>query len=257
MHHHPIDHYSRLKSPIHRIDARVKVFVTVLFIALESNLGRFDFWTAMTLGLLPVFLAAVSQVPPKHLLKRMLLASPFIVFVAVFQPFTVPGEVVWTAPWGLTVTDTGLLAAEVLLVKFLADILMTLVLVSTTPFEDLAWALRWWRVPRALVEVLVMTFRYTFVLIDELERMVRTARLRGVDAAPAKRRFRAYGRILGVHLLRSLDRAERIYQAMLLRGFRDGLKRVHPWRMRMADCVAAAAATVFIIGVFTWRMTVT
>lgn len=257
MHHHPIDHYSRLRSPIHCIDARVKVFLTLLFIALESNLGRFDLWAAMTLGLLPVFLAGISQVPVRHLIRRMLLASPFILFVAVFQPFVVPGEEVWMAPGGLTVTDAGLLAAAVLVVKFLADVLMTLVLVSTTPFEDLAWALRWWRVPRALVEVLVMTFRYTFVLIDELERMVRTARLRGVDAAPLGRRLRAYGRILGVHLLRSLDRAERIYHAMLLRGFHDGLKRTHTWRMRLIDAIAAAVVAAFVIGVFAWRMTIT
>lgn len=257
MHHHPVDHYSRLRSPVHRRDARIKVFVTLLFIALESNLGRFDLWGAATLGLLPVLLAAVSEVPWRHLLKRMLLASPFILFVVVFQPFMVAGDVLWRGPWGLQVSGPGLLAAAVLLVKFAADILMTLVLVTTTPFEELAWALRWWRVPRALVEVLLMTFRYSFVLVDELERMVRTARLRGVGNAPFGRRLRAYGRILGAHLLRSLDRAERVYQAMLLRGFRSGLKRLHRWRLGLADLLFAALSTAFIAGMFVWRITVT
>jgi len=255
VHHLPVDHYSRLESPVHHLDARVKVLLTVFFIAAESSLGRFDIWGALTLGLLPLFLAGLSEVPWRYLGRRVILASPFMIFIVAFQPFTVPGAAVWRMPLlGWTVTGAGLLAAAVLLVKFSADILMTLVLVTTTPFEQLAWGLRWWRVPKLLIEVMLMMFRYTFVLFDELERMVRTARLRAVELAPVRARYRAYARILGVHLLRSLARAERVYAAMLLRGFRDGLARQRPGTLARMDVLAAVGLSAFIWGTFAWRI---
>lgn len=250
MHHLPVDHYSRLASPIHRLDARAKVAATVLFIALESNLPRLDLWGALTLGLLPLLLAALSEVPCRHFASRLLLASPFILFVAAFQPFLAAGA----EGWHLGISAAGLLAAMVLLAKFAADVLMTLVLVTTTPFEELAGALRCFRAPVLLVELLVMTFRYTFVLADELERMVRTARLRAVAAAGLRRRIYAYSRIIGTHLLRSFDRAERVYQAMLLRGFRQRLGWSRRRRLAAADVAFMASSALFITGIFAWRL---
>jgi cobalt/nickel transport system permease protein len=256
MHHLLIDHYSRLSSPVHGLDSRVKILITLFFVIAESSLGRFDVWGALSLAILPVFLLALSEIPVWYMVKRILMASPFILFAVVFQPFTTPGSVIWNVPWfGWHVTLEGLSAAFVLTAKFTADILMTLILVSTTPFEELASALRWWRVPRMLVEVMVMMFRYTFVLFDELERIVRTARLRNIALAPRKRRYAAYARVLGVHLLRSFDRAERVYSAMLLRGFRDGLALLRKSKLGLGDVASGALMTVFIWGMFTWRMT--
>ena len=256
MHHLLIDHYSRLSSPVHKLDARVKILITLFFVIAESSLGRFDVWGALSLAILPVFLLALSEIPAWYMAKRIMMASPFIVFAVMFQPFATPGSIVWNVPWfGWHVTLEGLSAAMVLLIKFTADILMTLILVSATPFEELASALRWWRMPRMLVEVMVMMFRYTFVLFDELERMVRTARLRNIALAPRQRRYAAYARVLGVHLLRSFDRAERVYSAMLLRGFRDGLALLRTSRLRLGDIASGALMTIFIWGMFTWRMT--
>jgi len=234
----------------------VKTLTTLCFVIAESSLGRFDLWGALSLAMLPVFLLALSEIPVLYVMKRVLIASPFILFAVMFQPFTAPGHIVWNAPWfGWHVTTEGLTAAGVLVVKFAADVLMTLILVSTTPFEELAWALRWWRVPKMLAEVMMMMFRYTFVLFDELERVVRTTRLRNIPLAPFRRRYAAYVRVLGVHLMRSFDRAERVYGAMLLRGFRDSLALLRKSNLEPGDVVSGALMAVFIWGMFAWRMT--
>ena len=133
---------------------------------------------------------------------------------------------------GLTITG-GWLSFFSIIIKFLLTIGTAILLIATTSFNGICEGLSALGVPRVFVVQLMLLYRYIFVLTEEALRMVRARDCR----APGKRgrHIRVFIHLIGVLLVRTLLRAERVYAAMLSRGFRGEIpgNRVH--RLRGAD----------------------
>jgi len=156
-------------------------------------------------GILLVLIAGVlrSGIPPAFVLRRLLMLEPFVLGIAVLGFFQ-PG---------------GLAIAVTLIVKSTLCLLTLVLLSNTTPFPDLLGVLRRAGTPGLLVSVLALMYRYVFVLIDEAERMHR-ARLGRTFAPGRKHIWSMLATIVGQLFVRSTERAERIYAAMLARGWK-------------------------------------
>jgi cobalt/nickel transport system permease protein len=148
----------------------------------------------------------------------------------------VEGAALFTIPLGflghLTVTGPGLERFGSIAFKSWVSVQMAIVLASTTPFPDLLMAMRALRIPRLLVAIFGLMWRYLFVMADEAGRLMRARQARSGDAGrPGARvggsvtwRARVTGGMAGNLFLRSFDRADRIYDAMKARGY-DGEAR--------------------------------
>jgi cobalt/nickel transport system permease protein len=237
MHAHFLDPYRHGASPIHRLDARVKLVLAVAFI-FTAALTPVGAWPVYVL-LLAVALSVVvaTELGVAHVLKRAALALPFVL-AALPALFTVPGEPLTAlpiGPWTLTVTDAGLARFASVALKSWLSIQIAIVLAATTPFPDLLAAMRSLRLPKLLVAVIGLMWRYLFVLVDEVLRLMRAREARsGYLPVPGLRhggslawRGRVAGGMAGNLFLRSFDRAERIYSAMAARGY-DGEVRGLP-----------------------------
>lgn len=256
-----LDPYRPGDSLLHRLDARVKVSLTLAYI-LTTSLTPVGAWPIIWL-LLGLALAAVilSEMRAGFVLTRTAAALPFVL-AALPLLFTVPGTPLFSLPWGWQATREGLQRVAMMAARMWLSVLMAFTLTATTPFAEILAALRAWGLPKLLVAVVGLTWRYLFVLVDEAQRLMRARAARSGRAGGGRGgsvawRARVTGGMAGNLMLRGTERAERIYGAMSARGY-DGAPRVlaqRPLSGRRRALAAlgwAALALVALAGLLIW-----
>lgn len=249
MRHSFIDEHSAIVSPVHGLEPRAKIivlFALILVCVTTPPEGLISF--AGCLAFLAVLLAA-SLVPPGHVLKRSLWAVPFALAVSIFLPFMKsdgPGGG-WSLGVGaLHVSRSGLTVFLSIVLKAWTAALATAVLTSTTPFPDLMRGLERMHVPRVFLMLASFTYRYLFVLVDEAERMERARDSRGWSGRWLWE-ARAVGQMIAMLFLRSYERAERVYAAMLSRGFDGRAVTTEDTSLRARDWTFIVASLLFLV----------
>jgi cobalt/nickel transport system permease protein len=170
-----LDPYQPRPSLIHRLDARVKLALTLVFI-LTTALAPAGAWPVyVLLFALALAVEILSELGVGHVLRRAALALPFAL-AALPVLFTVPGPALLTVPigpWSLTITGPGLERFVSIVLKSWISVQMAIVLAASTRFPELLLAMRAIRIPRLLVAVFGLMWRYLFVLADEALRLLR------------------------------------------------------------------------------------
>lgn len=237
MHVHFLDPYHPGDSLIHRLDPRIKLVLTLAFI-LTNTLVPTAAWPIYIL-LFAMILSAelISELGVYHVLKRSALALPFVL-AALPLIFTVPGDTLFTlglGPWSIHASYAGLERFISITLKSWISVQTAIVLASTTSFPDLLVAMRSLHVPRLLVSIFGLMWRYLFVLVDEATRLIRARLARSGQSdkeglrpgGSISWRARVTGGMAGSLFLRAFDRSDRIYMAMVSRGY-DGEARSLP-----------------------------
>lgn len=237
MHVHFLDPYLHRQSPVHQLDPRLKLALALAFI-LTTALAPSGAWPAYLL-LLAIILSMeiLSEVSVAYVLKRALLAAPFVL-AALPLLFSVPGETIFNlqmGSWLLAGTLQGLERFASIAVKSWISVQAAILLAACTPFPDLLVAMRALHTPRLLVAIFGLMWRYLFVLVDEALRLLRARAARSSQAPHSTQqpggsvawRARVAGGMAGNLFLRAIDRSDRIYMAMLARGY-DGEARTMP-----------------------------
>ncbi|GAB4470317.1 MAG: cobalt ECF transporter T component CbiQ [Anaerolineae bacterium] len=230
------DSYQDISSPVHRMDARVKVIAALLFILIVSlaPFGRFSIYV----GLFTVVMICTlfANLDPLQVVKRSLIALPFA-GAAITLIFTVPGETLATVPLvGWPISAPGLVRFASIVFKSVIAVQAATLLIMTTRFTDTLWALSAMRVPSSLIAIAAFMYRYSFVLAAEATRLTRAREARSAELPGVRSRGRSVifnaqitGQLIGNLLIRSFARSERVYQAMAARGFKGEMKRLdHP-----------------------------
>jgi cobalt/nickel transport system permease protein len=247
VHIHLTDQYRERDSIAHRLDPRTKILVAValiLAVALTPA-GAYGAYVLLYLFLLSAILLARIDLP--YVIKRSFIALPFAL-AAVTLPFTVPGQTLasWPILGGLTISVEGTVRFLSILIKSWVSVQAAILLVAITPFPDLLWGLRALHVPATLVAIVSFAYRYLFVLSDEALRLMqaRAARSAVVDGRRGGGsllwRGKVTGRMVGGLMLRSMERSERIYNAMLARGYQGQMRLLKRPRMGRSDYAALA-----------------
>jgi cobalt/nickel transport system permease protein len=237
MHVHFLDPYRPGASPIHKLDPRVKLVLALAFIVTASltPVGAWPIYILLFSIALSVEL--LSELGVAYVLKRANLALPFLL-AALPIIFTSGSPVLFVIPLGfggLEVSQEGLVRFASIGFKSWVSVQIAVVLASTTPFPDLLVAMRALKVPRLLVAIFGLMWRYLFVLADEALRLMRARTSRSGHSAHATGRVggtvawraRVTGGMAGSLFLRSFERGDRIYSAMAARGY-DGEVRTFP-----------------------------
>jgi cobalt/nickel transport system permease protein len=237
VHVHFLDPYRQRLSPIHQLDPRVKLVLAIAFIFCTA-LTPSGAWPAYIILLSTVVaVELLSDLGMVYVLRRAVLALPFVL-AALPVIFTLQGPVLFEfslGPWNLQVTYTGVERFISIALKSWISVQMAIVLAASTPFPDLLTAMRAIRIPRLLVAIFGLMWRYLFVLADEALRLIRARAARSGQAdQPGLKtggslawRARVTGGMAGNLFLRAFDRSDRIYMGMLSRGY-DGEVRSLP-----------------------------
>lgn len=208
-------------SPLHRLDPGAKLITTLAFIVGVVSFGKYTVAGFIPFFLYPVVMISMGGLPAGYLLKKILLVSPFAVLVGIFNPFLDRDILLYIGSVGIS---GGWISFVSILLKFVLTVLAALILVALTGFPAVCQALGRFGVPRPLVVQLLFFYRYIFILVREGERMERARALRSFGKKGMG--FRTFVSLIGHLLLRSLDRAERIYLAMRCRGFNGEIRMV-------------------------------
>jgi len=237
MHIHFLDPYRPRDSLIHRLDPRIKLVLTLAFI-LTNALIPPGAWPAYILMFaLIISIEMLSELGVEYVLKRSALAFPFVL-AALPLILTIPGEKLFSlsvGPWVITATYSGLERFISIALKSWISIQATIVLAASTSFPDLLVAVRAIRVPRLMVSIFGLMWRYLFVLVDEALRLMRaraarsgkSEHLNAKSGGSLSWRARVTGGMAGNLFLRGFERSDRIYMAMVSRGY-DGEARSLP-----------------------------
>jgi cobalt/nickel transport system permease protein len=238
------------ESPLHRLDARVKILGFIGFTVVVVTTPALPMWPfALYAGVL-LFLVGVSRLSLKHVLRRALVVVPFILVVAIFLPFFHQAGGGGYSLGGMRVTGEGLLVLWNVGAKALLGVLSMILLSSTTTFAEMVSGFERLRTPKIFILIVSFMYRYSFVFAEELRRMRR---------AMAARNYRArwlwnvptLGYMLSALFLRSYSRGERVYVAMLSRGYEGTVRLVGERRLRALDALFLSVLLIVVVSVRT------
>jgi cobalt/nickel transport system permease protein len=165
-------------------------------------------------------------------------AMVFIVLFAAPLPFLLEGPG-WIWTWGpLHVSEQGSVLAVRLCFKVATVATLALVVLATAPLEVTLKAMHALRVPGLLVQLVLLTYRYVFVLMDELARLRVAVRVRGYRNRVNRHSYRTIGHVAGTLLVRGFERSERVGQAMRCRGFDGRFRSLAAFHTTPADVLA-------------------
>lgn len=201
-------------SPIHALDARAKVLVTLVFITSVVSFGRYELARLLPFFIFPVVIIALSELPPLYIVRKIAFISPFVLMVGIFNPVFDRTLLYQIGPMGIS---GGWISLASLLIRSTLTVGSAFILIGTTGFTAVCQALERLGAPQIFAVQLLFLHRYIFVLADETGRSSRARELRscgkkGLGVA-------SFGSLAGHLLLRTWQRAERIHAAMLARGF--------------------------------------
>lgn len=227
-----MDRLSAQQTALHRLDPRAKLVTTLVFITVVISFPKYEISALVPFALYPLALAAMGNIPAVFLIKKLLWVSPFAILIGIFNPLL--DREILVRLGGVALTG-GWISFGSILVRFALTVGAALTLIAVTGFNAVCLALEKLGTPKVFVVQLLFLHRYLFVLMDEAVRMVRARALRSFGSRGAD--LKSFGALLGQLLLRTMDRAQRIYLAMSCRGF-DGdihmLQTLHFGRREIA-----------------------
>ncbi len=209
-----IEDLSRQNRWVNRLHPSVKLLLTLLLAVLAVSFDKYDLPGLMGLFVYPLFVFIAGGLRFKDALKRLWIVLPLVMITGIANPFFDRQVHFYLGAFAVT---GGMVSMATLIVKGILCILGAYILIATTPIEGICRSLRAFRVPKIIVTVILLIYRYVTVLLQEADRVTNAYLLR----APSEKGIgiRAWGPLAGGLLLRSMDRAQVLYESMQLRGF--------------------------------------
>jgi len=249
MKHAFIDHHSGVQSPIHHLDARAKilVFFTLIVVGVSSPPNAFLLFGFLALTLISI--ALLARLPLGHLAKKILVILPFLFLVTLSIPFMkkdMVGGGYNLGLGGLSVSKSGLWILWNVVIKACLGVFSIILLSSTTSFPDLIKGMERLRTPRIFTVLTSFMYRYSFILIDEIHRMKR-ARDSRCFGGKWFWHSKVIGHMVGSLFLRSFHRGERVYLAMLSRGYQGTMPETSVGRFGRGEWLFLFIAPILIM----------
>lgn len=229
-------------SPIHRLHPLCKLLVTIAYIAVVVSFDKYDLSGLAAMVFYPILLFEISGIPVRTCFHKLRIVLPLVCAVGLVNPFF---DKVPMLRLGSMIVTSGTISMLTLMLKGVFSLMASFLLIATTPIDSLCAALRRIHVPSILTTLLLLTYRYIGVMLEQVAIMTEAYHLR----APGQKgiHISAWGSFLGQLLLRSMDRAEELYHSMQLRGFTGEFYYADVPKMRLSSILYAAACLMLFI----------
>ena len=219
------------KSPIHRIDGRIKILMTLGITVYAVALPRMETLDFTKLGILEAYLFVLmffSRTELSHIIARFAIALPFGLGISTLQPFIKQPfihdfTIIYLLPTGLEITREGVLYGAIIFTKFFVCITSVILLSSTTSMSELVASARRLGLPKEMALLFTMMVRYLFVFWNMLGRIRTAQKTRCFEIwnrkVPRMWTLEQIGYTISLLFIRSYEQGERTYQSMLCRGY--------------------------------------
>jgi len=243
-----IDRFSHVESSLQRWDPRVKIFSLGLFIIAVSLLSSIPL--AATALILAIVLLSKAQLPFHFVSHGVQFVSIFLLPIIIIMPLTYPGEAAFHV-LGIPFAWEGLRLSIAIVLKALAIVITAYAIFGTSRFDVSMIALQRLKCPKIIVQMLLFTYRYIFVFIAEMKRMDTAMGARGFVKKANMYTLKVMGNFVGTLLVRSFERTERIYKAMLSKGYQGEFHTLVTFESSSKDFSKAAIVIVITLLLFT------
>ncbi len=213
---HHLDAAAAQDRWMNRVHPLMKLILTVAYVMAVVSYDKYNFKGLFTMGIGLLTVLAAGRIPVWRHAKGLGVVMLFICAVGVLNPYYDRTPMYLLGDFTIT---GGMISMMTLLIKGVLTVLASYTLMVTTSVTKLCYALRLLHIPKSIVTVFALIYRYVIVLLKEVERMQQAYQLR----APGQKgiHISTWGSFIGQLLLRSIDRAQIVYESMLLRGY-DG-----------------------------------
>ena len=240
-----MDELAAMDSPLHRAGPLSKFMMTIAYILITVSFHRYDITGLFAMLLFVAVGYQVSGIRMRSCFYRLRIVMPLVCIVGIFNPFFDQEIVLRIGTMGIS---GGVISMLVLMLKGIFCLMASFLLIATTQIEAICAALRRLYIPRTITSLILLTYRYISVLLTETSQLITAYHLRAPGQQGVHVRF--WGTFLGQLLLRSVDRAENLYDSMQLRGYHGEL----PDPKSTGNVTAAVIALVVIALMVTARI---
>ncbi len=231
-------------SIIHRLDPRLRlVFAVVFSIATALTQSFAPLYPALGIS---IILVAMARLDSLALIKRIAVVNVFVLFLWVVLPFTYEGDAVFIIG-PLAATEQGLMLCGLITLKSNAILLVFISMVATMPVAVMGHAMGRLKVPPKIILLLLLTYRYIFVIEQEYQRLLRAARVRGFAPKTSMHTYRTYAYLVGMLFVRASERAKNVDNAMVCRGFSGEFHSLTEFAFKPVDSVAAVLMVLALV----------
>ncbi len=233
-------------SVLHHLDPRVKVPAAAAFSTVVALSTR---WSAMEVALgAALTLVAFARLPLGALFRRLFVVNGFIALFWAVLPVSISGTP-WMHVGPLSLSVEGMALAGRMTLKSNGIILAFIALVATSSVGRLGAAMNRLKMPEKLTHLLLLTYRYLFVIQEEYERLKRAAVVRGFRPKTNLHTYRTYAYMVAILFVRAAARAERVQHAMVCRGFAGRFHALEEAPLTGKDWIGALALGGMVMGV--------
>lgn len=235
MHLPEIDKYSSLKSPFHSWDPRIKIIsISVLIVSIVLT----PYIIGAVLGLITaIVMVLISRIPFSFIFRHLRWVFIFCIFLLIIMPLT---------------ADDGFRYAILISLRAISAVILLFPMIGTMKFDSTLKALQKLKIPNMFVQMIMFTYRYIFVLIEETRRTLVASVSRGFKKKTSVYNLKITGSIIGMLFVRSFERTERIYNAMICRGYNGKIKTLDEYVICKGDIVKAFIIVIPTVIIILW-----
>ena len=240
-----VERFSEGKTLLHTLDPRFKIciaFPYAFMIALSDRLIVAG--VSLIVAVLLLLIAHISFVMVAKSLKVLAL---FLVLLWIFLPLSIPGITIFTigpVSWSFE----GVIRTLSITLKSTSIVLLVIALLGTSSVFTLVHALSHFHVPKKFLYLTFLSYRYIQVIYVEYLRLRDAIRIRGFKPGTNLHTYKTYGYLIGMLLIRSYERSERIYKSMLCRGFQGRFYLLDHFRYKRKDIIFLFVMASILIG---------
>ncbi|MDO4943384.1 MAG: energy-coupling factor transporter transmembrane component T, partial [Lachnospiraceae bacterium] len=210
---HKLDHQpgEHLFQNVHPL---AKVLITICYIVLLTSIEPYDLTTTLSMSVYLILISMIQNISIKDIIKRFKVIFLLLIAVGAANPILDQTVVSYI---GILPVTTGMISMLTLILKGFFAVISSLILISSTGIEEICYSLKLLHIPNMIIMTIMLIYRYIVLFLKEMQRIwisyqMRAPRQKGIN-------YKAWGSMIGSLMIRSIDKAEIVYESMELRGY--------------------------------------
>ena len=241
---HFMDYKANSNNVLNKIHPIVKLMITVIYIVLLTSLDKYDLTRTLAMGIYLWLVSLIGEISIKNCFKRLKIVFFLLIILGIANPILDRSIITYIGVFPIT---TGMISMITLILKGFFSIIASYFLITTTSIENICYALKMLHIPNILITVIMLIYRYIMVFLKEVERIWTAYHMR----APKQKGIisKAWGSMIGCLMIRSIDKAQDVYQAMELRGFNPNTILVRKQKVKKSDILYLISGIVLLLAI--------
>lgn len=239
---HFVDDMANSNKVLNKIHPFVKLVITIMYIILLTSINKYDLITTLTMGIYLWLISLVGEISITRCFKRLKIIFLLLIVLGIANPILDRNIITYI---GIIPITTGMISMLTLILKGFFTVIASYLLITTTSIESICYALSIVHIPNILITIIMLIYRYIIVFLKEVERIWTAYHMRAPNQKGVN--FKAWGSMIGSLMIRSIDKAQTVYQSMELRGFNPETFFVKEQKFNKNDCIFLSLGILLLI----------